>query len=396
MHLLKTLQLSISFILAFTVCSGCVERIDFDSYGSESRVVVDGYISDQFKTHEIKVSYSSTFQAGIFVPSYIEDAQVLIESVDGEEHRFSYIGYGIYRSEPFAARPGIQYRSRVILENESYSSEYAMLPHRPEGLVSSAVQVGTRQELSSTGRSFRSLEGVNITAQIQGQSQSTYYRWQMDTYHLYVAPRFGSVGGRIARSIFGDENIITEPEFMLTDEQIDYLATKFIMIPNIAEKCYIRNFPEQNVSIHEDVGSSPGVRQDLHIGFIGQDSKFRDDYALRLSRLVIDRQSFDYWRNIKSQFEDKSSGVFQRAPATVVGNVLKDNSDERALGYFGVYREDMELFFFNDVELGLVSDPIICDVLPDYELLGRYGDCVSCLERLAGREVTHKKPDWWR
>ena len=83
----------------------CTVPIDFDFGESEFKtIVIDGYLTDSLRKHEIRLGYTSHFNRnGVFVPAWITDASVRIIDDIGQEIILRHTGSGVYAGGTFVS-----------------------------------------------------------------------------------------------------------------------------------------------------------------------------------------------------------------------------------------------------------------------------------------------------
>lgn len=389
---------SLFFILLALIFSpiSCTVPFDLDDFGTQKSLVVDGYITDIYQQQEIKITYSSAFSDGIHLKDYEENAQVFVQDDLGNRIPFIHDEKGVYLSDAFAGLANRTYQLFIQIGEEVYASSIQELPNavpKPE----LSFKTGERAVLSVTGNGVLSEKGAVISANIPQATAPTYYHWTFDNYFMYVAPDFDQRSDLVASFI---ELEGYQGYDFLTDEQRDALAN---FKDPLAETCYIQLLPTPQVIILESLTTGGGA-YNVEIDFIKGGQKFIFDFAVRANQLITNRESYLYWKQIREQIENVG-GVFDVAPGTIQGNIINNSTGEFALGYFGVYRQFNETFFFNNEELGANEEALLCETLDRVALhfsqliddeSKPWGDCISCLERGGGLTNTHKKPDWWR
>ena len=113
----------------------CTAPIDIDTRNSEPVVVVYGYLTDEYKYQNVRVTKSSPyFEANTSIP--VPDANVQITSSDGQAYTLKYEKEGYYTSpEKFAAKPGTTYHLTVEVQTdkelEIYEAQTTILPLVP-------------------------------------------------------------------------------------------------------------------------------------------------------------------------------------------------------------------------------------------------------------------------
>ena len=107
------------------------------------------------------------------------------------------------------------------------------------------------------------------------------------------------------------------------------------------------------------------------------------DFAIDATLLTVNEKAFDYWQNIKDQI-DRTGGLFDANSNTIQGNVVNISSDNIPLGFFGVYREVENYYFYNQTDLPIEQDVFSCP-----------GQCINC-ESIPSDYANDVKPSWWR
>ena len=78
-------------------------------------------------------------------------------------------------------------------------------------------------------------------------------------------------------------------------------------------------------------GGGNGSTYDVEIDFIERGQEFIFDFAVRANQLITNRESYQYWKQIRDQYENVGS-LFDSAPGCIQGNITDESSDEFILG----------------------------------------------------------------
>lgn len=114
-----TLAIAGSFTLA-----GCEKVIDIDLKESDSKMVIEGNVSDQENTHFVYLSKTVPFSSsGTYNP--VKGATVTIAE-NGQERILSEVNPGTYELANYKAYPGRTYTLRVQADGEVYTASSTM------------------------------------------------------------------------------------------------------------------------------------------------------------------------------------------------------------------------------------------------------------------------------
>lgn len=103
------------FIVSLLLLWSCGEVIEWDIDSSEIKLVVEGRVTNELKTHEIKLTQSADYFDGSG-PVLVTGANVQVS--DGQDvYRYNEVSDGIYRSPVFAGVEGRTYTLQIDLES---------------------------------------------------------------------------------------------------------------------------------------------------------------------------------------------------------------------------------------------------------------------------------------
>ena len=348
--------------LVFLVVFGCREPFDFD-YADviNPRVVIDGFITNEGRSHIVRVSNSTTFNSrGLTVPRFIIDADVRITDDQNNFTILTHTRNGIYVSAPqYAAEEGRSYTLTVTLATgEVYESTVKTLPPPSPAQPVIDFPGDTREVLVNNGivsNTVSEERGAAISATLQKDGNRHFYQWLISHYFIIEAAQ----------------------------------------APDELKFCYLRDIDQPRVVLFQDNPAQEGGPTEFtyDIDFIPLTSKMQFDFGVEGRLLTLNEEDFTFWDLVRRQIEN-TGGLFDAAPSTIPGNITNRATGEGALGYFGVYRETTARTFFQVLELGLgginynqcmiqpfAQRPDPCEDCRLYEFNGNFGTT---------------PPIWWR
>ncbi len=342
-------------LIFFIVVYGCREPFEFD-YADvlEPTVVIDGYVTNSGKAHVVQVSYSTTINnRGQVETEFITNADVRIIDDLGDFTVLNHWRSGIYRTAPqYAVSEGRSYRLVVTLSNgEVYESVMKTLPPPSPATASLSFRGDTRDVLANN--SIQPQEGAVIEATIQKDNDRHFYQWVIGQYFIIQSD----------------------------------------LAPDELKFCYIRDFDEAQVVLLQDNPAQEGVSEYTYpIEFIPRSAKMKVDFGVEAVLLTLNEDDFEFWDAVRIQSENSGS-LFDAAPHSIEGNITGRNG-ERALGYFGVYRESLDRVFFTEQELGFAPGTYPPCTIPPFA--DRPHPCEDCRLYEYQENFGVFAPAWWR
>lgn len=345
-------------LLMFIAVYSCREPYDFDYQDVlEPTVVIDGFITNSGRAHLVRVSYSTTIsERGYVETRFITDANVRIEDDQGGFTPLSHMRSGIYATAPqYAAQEGRSYKVIVTLsDGEIYESDYKTLPAVSPATAKLSFNGDVRPVL--VNNSIQNEEGAVISVTINKDNDRHFYQWLIGHYFIIES---------------------------------DLAATSEVRF------CYVRDFDESRVELLQDnpIGTGGTDEYSYEIDFVPITSKLEHDFGVEGRLLTLNEDDFNFWDKVKKQ-ADNSGSLFDSAPYTIQGNIHNRATGEKALGYFGVYRESIDRVFFTQGDLGFgieVFEP--CSIPP---MAQRPHPCEDCRLYEFQENLGTFTPTWWR
>lgn len=314
-----------SLLLAALVLS-CVEPFEIDKDSHDSVLVVEATITDEYKHQVIKLSRS--YKLIEKVPAPASNAEVIIESSNGEEYLFSETGLGLYRSiEEFAAQPNVKYQLKIITsEGETYISDETVLAQGANIEDLYAERILSNEEK----------DGIAILVDTEESgSGSGYFRFNFEETYKIVTP--------LSRS---KELVAPAPPAVglsLVDKEEN------------TDVCYNTTF--SNRIILSNTTDLTGEKfEGFLVNFINSSHPSLDHrYSILVSQYALSQEGYHYLETLQEMLG--SGNLFsQIQPGFLNGNIHSaENSDEKVIGFFNVSSVDQERIFFDHEDF---FDPI--------------------------------------
>jgi hypothetical protein len=164
-----------SFLIA------CTEIIELDlNQGENNRLVVEGSITNQYKTHQVKLSRTSDY---FINQASSPELAALVSITDGDTtiNLYDQENNGIYTTDKlYAGKVGHKYTLNITLENgEKYAAEETILPISP--LDSVKYEYG-KSEIPFDKNYYYN---INIFVQ-ESPEKGNYYLWELFIDGQYV------------------------------------------------------------------------------------------------------------------------------------------------------------------------------------------------------------------
>jgi len=305
----------------------CVEPFDIETEIFESALVVEGTITNQLETQEIKLS--RTFRLESDRPAPENGAKVKVVGDNGSEYDFDSIGEGIYKSNnPFEAQQGVNYSLNITtIGGRNYASQPTMLSGT--STIDNISAIKTSQSINGQVQ-----DGIAILVNSKNTtSNNGYYRYSYnETYEVrstYNVPN---------KLIFKDSVF----EIVSKDKQ-----------DNI---CYTSKNSQDIILANTNMLDNNNIDK-LPVRFIAKSNRilaFR--YSILVKQFSLSREAYEFY-DILNEISSSESLFSQNQPGFINGNVYSvDNPKEKVIGYFSVAPVDSKRFFFSFTDFYDVSE----------------------------------------
>lgn len=109
----------------FLLLTGCEKVIELDLNESETKLVIEGYITNEPGPYFVKLSKSVRFDAASQYP-VVTNAQVIITDNTGIKDTLVNLGNGSYRTVKTVGLPGRTYGLSVVADGNTYTASSTM------------------------------------------------------------------------------------------------------------------------------------------------------------------------------------------------------------------------------------------------------------------------------
>lgn len=121
-------KFNIIFLLSVSLFLSCEKIVDIDLSSTDSKIVIEGSITDQAGPYTVRISKSTDF----FVPEKaptISDATVIISDNEGNSEILNEVSAGVYETASLQGTYGRTYTLRIDIEGEIYTAS-SVLNHK--------------------------------------------------------------------------------------------------------------------------------------------------------------------------------------------------------------------------------------------------------------------------
>ncbi len=301
---------------------GCTKPFEIESFDFERVVVVNGLVTDEFKKHDVFLSY--TRPIGSQEKDLMTSAEVWIKEVGGAKISYSEIAPGHYQSTTeFAGVSGKQYELHFITsDGEEYRSTSVTLIKSPP--IDSIYDQYATVSLEGEAELNSGIQFFIDTHDDNEQAKYFRYEWRED---------FKIVSPYPSRYVYNEE-----------DSSYSYREIQ-------GHICYDSSVSNQLI-IGTSVGSSVNRLVQFPIRFVsGQSDRLRNRYALYVKQYAISESAYGFYRKLKESNESGGS-LFDKQQGTITGNVFSiDNPTSTVLGFFDAAGVSEKRTFFSNSDL---------------------------------------------
>lgn len=283
--------------------SSCVEPYNVVVTKYKDLLIVDGQITNENKSHQVKLTRSVANLDEI--PALETDAVVIISCSDGTNEVLKEVEPGVYQTDSvsFVVKVGNVYKLLIQTSNgKSYHSDECEIPEPTE---IENVYFSKNTIVSANNEVY---EGVSFF--VDGNApKDAYLRWMYTEDWEFSIPY---------------------PSLINFDEN-----KELIKIPIENEFCWKKSDSyEIIIQSQKNQGSSEVKGKEICFIPSNNTDRFNLKYAINIKQLRISEKEFVFWNKLKESSEDVGD-IFGTQPFTIESNVRSDNdNDEPVLGYF--------------------------------------------------------------
>ncbi|MFM9839356.1 MAG: DUF4249 domain-containing protein [Cyclobacteriaceae bacterium] len=337
MKIIKTLsRFKIRSLVAFSILSACVERIDFKVPSAQLLTVVEGTISNDPGPYKVKITKGLTLEGSSSLIS-VQKAKIKLYDNLGNVEAFKETDPGVY--ETGGVIRGEIGRSYYILIETADGKMFESEPDRlnPVGEIEDIrFEFEARTSVKSFGEIVEDVFNIyvdaNASVEANAGENDNYVRWRFTgTYKFETNPEL---------------HIIVYP-FPYLPLKYPWPCSGYIVGPGptgsggILEKiadctcctCWVKQFESQpqlsdgqfvngNKFRNVKVGEVPITR-----------TTFSDKYLIEVEQLSLSKKSFEFFKLVRAQKEG-ASNLFQPPSGEIKSNIKSVNNNDPIIGIF--------------------------------------------------------------
>jgi hypothetical protein len=368
--------LRVLLILSFGLFSSCVKEFIPVVENKKELLVVEGLITDQFRTNTIKLSKSLPFglksQATPLSGCYITISDDLGNVYSLKEGR---AGTYLTDSTVFQGVVGRFYTLHIRTNANDNFREYESfaVEMRPVPPIDSIYYKKT--VIEKAYENFKGIDGCQIYLNTHDpQNNCKYYRWDFtETWVLRLLFPVKNMTCWISEnsSTINIKSTAAFDESRVTGYPINYIT-------NVTDRLKTR-------------------------------------YSILVNQYSLNEDEYIYWEKLQKMIE-QAGGLYDIIPSSVEGNLWSKRSIDKVLGYFSVSAVSSKRIFIKDNFEGIIDRYINCvsgrtydlgDIpgldlfvwvlddepfaVPPYKVLTKDRGCADCTVR-----GSNKRPDYWQ
>ncbi|MGJ8593448.1 MAG: DUF4249 domain-containing protein [Aquaticitalea sp.] len=313
----------------------CTEPYELKSRNSESLLVVEATISDELKTHEIKLS--KTFELDQDEPNEISNAQVWIEMSNGTRLDFEESQSGLYISTNlFQAQPEETYTMHIVLDDgNSYISTAETLPPTSE-----------IESLERVLQTVDGKQGIQIYVNSSNDSNAVYFKYDFEETYKIVVPFYNLLDLKLVNvELFGGvyyELELVEKEFDVSTCYTTINSTDIIQTTiNDSQNGAVTRFPLRFIE------SNNGI--------------IRDRYSILARQQVQSLEAYNFY-SVLNELGSVDNIFSNTQPGFIQGNIKSQvNVEENVIGFFQITSVSTKRIYFSYNDFEMQRPPNIYD-----------------------------------
>lgn len=346
-------QSSLSLLFLIGLSTQCITEFDPELTEVNSKVVVDGLITDQPGPYQVRLTYSASYNNTEAFAGSPAQAKVYIKSDGGEEELLTYTSNGFFTTQATGIQGtvGRQYWLTIILpDGKTYESTPELLQEAP-----AIDSVYTEYQELNVGF-LRGKFKVFLDTSDPGDSPN-YYRWSWTHY-------------------------ITE---LICGFTYEFQSPFTVRVPwGCCEPCWTKFKCVGCINIGSDKFLNGRKMARQYIADVPYNSL--EPYFLLVEQQSLSKGAYEYWQQIRNQVSN-TGGAFDTPPIAIKGNLKNINEpDEQVLGYFGASSIQFKPHYIDRRSIGKVpfGQPKAVQTPQRF--------CKPCLESFFN---TAKRPPGW-
>jgi hypothetical protein len=303
----------------------CIDPYKPKISSTESYLVVDGLVTDENASYEVKLS--RTMQSGNSIPEKVSDASLFITDETGNSTNLINAGDGLYKTDStlFKGVAGKIYTLHITTENgNEYLSEPCLMLTVPE-----IDSIYFEKDVEITNNQSETQQGIRIYLDSKdGAEENQYFRWAFEETWKFRVPM---------------------PKKF---NYIDSVTIVPLPVDEMKEYCW-KQSKSSDILVRSFSPGQAHIIKKEPLYFIASDKSDRltIEYSILVKQYSISKKESDFWNNLK-QVNEGGGDIFDAQPFPVVSNIYNvNNPEDRVLGYFQVsaVKKKRKFISFNEI-----------------------------------------------
>jgi hypothetical protein len=308
---MKRILLIVSLLICtILVVLECINPYTPDLRSYRPLLVVEGLITNENRSHMIKLSYSK--QKNDSVIQRITDAKVILTDDEGNVSYLLNCGNGAYKTDSlaFTGSIGSAYQLHIEMpDGRKYTSALCtMLP------VPNIDSVYFAEDEQLVNNQTLLKKGVSVYLKSKPLSSDKYYlRWDYEDTWKFQVP------DPVRYTYLNSNQILPIP------------ADK------VKEFCWKSGLPTE-IHVQEKRGGnlSRVIKEPIKFIIPDESDRLSVRYSILVKQYSISESEYNFWTSLE-KMDEIAGDIFSPLPYEIISNIKNDNDpDEKVLGYFQV------------------------------------------------------------
>jgi hypothetical protein len=343
-------KIAILFII-FLITNSCVVQFIPDINEEQDFMVVEGLITDQKNSYQIKISRSNPIGSkNVFSP--VHGCTVSVSDDLGNRYMLSEKKYGIYVSDSlvFQGVTGRKYVLHISSNNHFYESEpMEMKPVPPIDSAYADLEYNDSYSLGQVVPGYQVYLNTHDPLNL-----SRFYRWEFEeTWEFRLPYMYPSIINRICWKSGYSNKIYIKNTSALKENRITRYPLNFITT---------------------------------------ETDRLKVKYSILLKQYSLNEDEYLYWEKLQKTTENVG-GLYDMVPVSIQGNIhCIDNPEEKVLGFFSVSSVSSNRIFIKNKLIDFPDFYRKCpiDTVPAGQFIPNLGVFVFIIVRLNDWPPTFK------
>lgn len=364
-------------LLVFSVLSGCIDpfKIELNAEDAESILVVEGLITNEQGSFEIKLSRSVPIDTMV---SFIPESGAVITISDDQDNVYELLEgtRGVYKclQEDARAITGRSYKLSIIdSNNKEYESTSVLMQGTPA--IENVNWEESIETIIADNEVFEEL-GIDISVSTNDPTKSTrFFKWDIyETWEVLMPDKITALDGN----------------------GMPYQT--FVVVPTEKKYCWVTQ-KSQNILVKSVDNQSNSRVENFPLKRIGsREDKLFVRYSVEVKQYSLNKEMYKFWDKLK-EFNEDAGSLYDRVPLSIYGNISCCDNDSKVLGYFHASEVKSKRIFIErgQHKVVTVNDYEGCTYVRDFTshpfvsgFFARSEFCSDC--NFYG---TNNKPDFW-